>query len=147
MTASITGIHHVTFVVGDLLTGKGWFERVLGAHHVDRFDHHDADGNLYGIILQLPGFPGMVELRIATTDYPQPTTGYDPITFEVADDAAIDDWANRLDQLGVEHSAKKQRRTGSSLEFSTPEGTLLRLFTAPAGGFGTVTFQEEHVDL
>jgi catechol 2,3-dioxygenase-like lactoylglutathione lyase family enzyme len=146
MSPAITGIHHVTFVVTDLETGKAWFGRVFDAEHVARFDHHDTDGTLFGIIIDVPGFPGMVELRLATPGYPRPTVGYDPITFEVADDAAIDDWVSRLDELGVAHSPKKQRRTGSSLEFSTPDGTLLRLFTAPEGGFDKVQFQEDQVD-
>lgn len=141
----VTGVHHVTFVVSDLDVGIEWFERVLGARHVARFDHHREDGVRYGVILSLDGFPGMVELRIATPDYVL-TPGYDPVTFEVADEDALDGWLTHLEANGVEHSPIKQRRTGRSIEFFTPDGVLLRLFTAPTGGFDAVPFQEQHVD-
>lgn len=141
----LSGIHHVTFVVGELDAGVAWYERVLGARHVPRFDHHDASGDRYGVILELPGFPGMVELRIATEDYPVPR-GYDPVTFEVPDEGTLDAWHRHLTSEQVDCSEIKRRRTGRSVEFTTPEGALLRLFTAPAGGFRQVVFQEDHVD-
>jgi catechol 2,3-dioxygenase-like lactoylglutathione lyase family enzyme len=144
MAPSISGVHHVTFVVHDLAIGIAWFEAVLGAEHRPRFDHHDASGVLFGVILELPGFPGMIELRIATDDYLL-TAGYDPVTFEVADDA-LEAWLAHLDAVGVRHSPIKRRRTGRSIEFSTPDGVLLRLFTAPIGGFEAVAFQEHQID-
>lgn len=143
--ATISGVHHVTFVVSDLAAGIDWYTRVLGARHISRFDHHDAAGMLFGVILELPGFPGMVEVRVATDDYPVPA-GYDPVTFQVADDAALDAWLAHLDDVGATHTPVKQRRTGRSIEFSSPDGVLLRLFTAPAGGFDEVPFQEQRVD-
>lgn len=141
----VSGIHHVTFVVPNLGAGIVWFESVLGAERRPKFDHHDAHGLLFGVILELTGFPGMIELRIATDDYPL-HPGYDPVTFEVADEAELDAWLKHLDGLGANHSPIKRRRTGQSIEFTTPDGALLRLFTAPVGGFDEVLFQEEHVD-
>lgn len=145
MTPAISGLHHVTFTVSDLDAGVEWFSRVLGAEHQERFDHHDENGKLCGVIVALDGFPGMVELRVATPEYAL-MPGYDPVTFEVADNEALDDWLAHLDDNGVTHSPTKRRRTGRSIEFFTPDGTLLRLFTAPAGGFGLVEFQESVVD-
>jgi catechol 2,3-dioxygenase-like lactoylglutathione lyase family enzyme len=141
----VTGIHHLTFVVSDLAEGISWFERALRAEHIPRFDHHDASGELFGVVLSLAGLPAMIELRVATADYPL-RAGYDPVTFEVANESALQAWVSHLDRAGVEHTPIKQRRTGQSLEFETPDGTLLRLFTAPAGGFDEVAFQESHVD-
>ena len=143
--ARISGIHHVTFVVRDLEAGIEWFERALRAEHVPRFDHHDPSGALYGVILSLAGLPAMIGLRIATAEYPL-RPGYDPITFEVPDRASLGGWVAHLDRAGVAHTPIKQRRTGHSLELETPDGTLLRFFTAPANGFDAVAFQEEHVD-
>lgn len=147
MTApAVSGVHHVTFVVSDLASSIDWFESVLGARHHPRFDHHDATGGLFGVVLGLAGFPGMLEIRLATDDYPLPVEGYDPVTFQVADDEELSRWLDHLDAVGAPHSPIKQRRTGRSIEFSTPEGAVLRLFTAPAGGFDEVSFQEQHVD-
>lgn len=145
MTPTITGIHHATFVVSDLSAGIEWFERVLGARHIPRFDHHDEGGTLYGVIVELDGFPGMLEIRVATDEYPVPV-GYDPLTFEVADDSTLDAWLAHLDSVGARHSPIKQRRTGRSIEITSPDGVLIRLFTAPVGGFEEVPFQEQNVD-
>ncbi|WP_399345172.1 VOC family protein [Umezawaea sp. Da 62-37] len=118
---------------------------MLGARHVDRFDHHDASGALFGIVLELPGFPGMIELRIAEEGYPV-RSGYDPVTFEVPDDAALEAWFEHLRAAHVTHTPIKQRRTGRSIEVDGPDGIVVRLFTAPIGGFGTVPFQEREID-
>jgi catechol 2,3-dioxygenase-like lactoylglutathione lyase family enzyme len=146
MAPAVSGIHHATFVVRDLDAGIAWFGSVLGAQHRPRFDHHDADGVLYGVVLELPGFPGMIEIRIATDDYPLPVAGYDPVTFEVTDDAELQLWLEHLETVGALHTPIKRRRTGQSIELFTPDGALLRLFTAPVGGFDEVPFQEQHVD-
>lgn len=145
MTCRVSGVHHVSFVVRDLDAGIEWFARVLGARHIDRFDHHDESGTLFGVILELDGFPGMVELRIATERYPL-RAGYDPVTFEVPDDAALESWLLHLDAVGADHSPLKRRRTGKSIEITSPDGVIVRLFTAPAGGFASVPFQEQTVD-
>ncbi|MEC3974440.1 VOC family protein [Amycolatopsis sp. H20-H5] len=142
---AISGVHHVTFVVGDLDAGVSWFTQVLGARHIQRFDHHDALGALFGVILELSGFPGMIELRIADAGYPA-RPGYDPVTFEVPDDAALEAWAGHLRTVGAACTPIKRRRTGRSIEVEGPDGIVVRLFTAPAGGFGAVPFQERHVD-
>ena len=142
---TISGIHHATFVVSDLDAGIAWFERVLGAHHVPRFDHHDESGALFGVVIELAGFPGMIELRIATQSYPL-RPGYDPLTFEVADGLALEEWLEHLDLVGAQHSPIKNRRTGRSIEINSPDGTLIRLFTAPSGGFDAVHFSEQDID-
>ncbi|MGH2866356.1 MAG: VOC family protein [Solirubrobacteraceae bacterium] len=142
---AISGIHHVTFVVGDLDAGITWFTQILGARHVPRFDHRDAAGALFGVILELRGFPGMIELRIADAGYPA-RPGYDPVTFEVPDDAALEVWAEHLRAAGAACTPIKRRRTGRSIEVEGPDRIVLRLFTAPVGGFGAVAFQEREVD-
>jgi catechol 2,3-dioxygenase-like lactoylglutathione lyase family enzyme len=145
MTPTISGLHHATFVVSDLDAGIEWFSQILGARHIPRFDHHDEAGARFGVIVELDGFPGMLEIRVATDSYPVPV-GYDPLTFEVADDAALDAWLAHLDSVGARHSPVKQRRTGRSIEITSPDGVLIRLFTAPVGGVDEVPFQEQNVD-
>lgn len=145
VTRAISGIHHVTFVVSDLDEGIAWFGRIFGARHIDRFDHHDPSGIRFGVVVEIDGFPGTIELRVATADYPL-RSGFDPITFQVPNDESLDDWLEHLSAEGVSHSPIKQRRTGRSIEITSPDGILIRLFTAPVGGFDNVAFQEDRVD-
>jgi catechol 2,3-dioxygenase-like lactoylglutathione lyase family enzyme len=145
MTLAISGIHHVTFVVSDLDAGIEWFGRMLGARHIARFDHHDATGRRFGVVVEIDGFPGTIELRIATESYPL-RAGFDPVTFQVPSDESLDEWLEHLSAEGAVHTPIKQRRTGRSIEVTSPDGILIRLFTAPVGGFERVVFQEDRVD-
>jgi catechol 2,3-dioxygenase-like lactoylglutathione lyase family enzyme len=145
VTRAISGIRHVTFVVSDLDDGIEWFGRMFGARHIDRFDHHDQSGKRFGVVVELDGFPGTIELRVATENYPL-RTGFDPITFQVPNDESLDDWLEHLSAEGASPSPIKQRRTGRSIEVTSSDGILIRLFTAPVGGFDNVAFQEDRAD-
>lgn len=131
---TITGLHHVAILVPDLDAATAWFERVLGARRLSAVDHRDAIG-IFAIILEIPGMPGVLQLRRSDAALPE---GYDPLTLEVADDAALQDWATHLEALGVSHSGILAKRTGSAVELPAPGGGILRFYTAPVGGFSAM---------
>ncbi len=54
-TPGFTGVHHVTIPVSDLQADITWFENCLAAERLPRFDHHDQDGAVFAVILELPG--------------------------------------------------------------------------------------------
>ena len=106
---------------------------MLGAQHIDRFDHHDELGVRFGVILQLEGFPGMVELRIATEQYPL-REGYDPVTFEVPGHAALESWLRHLDAAGAEHSPIKRMENAITPANQVPTSQgVMRCQTLGAG--------------
>ncbi|WP_448006696.1 VOC family protein [Agromyces bauzanensis] len=140
MTATeISGLHHVATLVPEVEASAAWYARVLDARRISRLDHHDEAGALTAVILEVPGVPGVLQLRQSDVRLP---AGYDPLTLQVADVAALEAWAERLDTLGVPHTGVLVKRTGHGLELPTPEGTVLRFYTAPQGGFGKVEFRE-----
>lgn len=144
--STLAGIHHLKFPVRDVAASTTWFERVLGARRVERFDHYDDQGVLFAVILFLPGLDVPVELRLAPAAA-EAVVGYDPVTFGVADRDALDAWVAQLDTLGVEHSPVISGFIGDLLELTTPDGLALRFYTNPLGGFAEVTFDAERADI
>ncbi|WP_022891302.1 VOC family protein [Agromyces subbeticus] len=135
----ISGLHHVATLVPDLAASLAWYRRVLGAVRLDHLDHHDASGELTAVIVEIPNLGGVLQLRRSAEPLP---AHYDPLTLEVRDLAALGEWAAHLHAIGVHHSGVIVKRTGHGLEAETPEGTILRFYTAPSGGFRAVEFQE-----
>ena len=132
---TITGLHHVAILVPDLDQATAWYERVLGAKGLSAVDHRDATG-VFAVILEVRGMPGVLQLR--RTDAPLPE-GYDPLTLEVADDAALTEWTSHLDELDIDHTGVVAKRTGNAVEVSAPGGGTLRFYTAPVGGYSGMT--------
>ena len=139
IAAELSGLHHVATLVPEVEAAAAWYVQVLGARRLPHLDHHDAAGALTAVILEVPGVPGVLQLRHSLVPLP---AGYDPLTLEVTDVAALEAWAARLDALCVSHTGILVKRTGHGLEVPTPEGTVLRFYTAPQGGFGAVAFRE-----
>jgi catechol 2,3-dioxygenase-like lactoylglutathione lyase family enzyme len=144
-TPTLSGIHHLKLPVRDIPASVAWFERALGARRIERFDHHGESGALFGVIVMLPGVDEPVELRLAPAAA-KAVAGYDPVTFGVADRAALDAWIEHFDALGVAHSPVITGTIGDMVEVVTPDGLPLRLYTDPKGGFDAVEFDEEHAD-
>lgn len=98
MSPTLTGVHHLKFPAADLAATLAWFRTALGAERLPGFDHRDHDGVLFGVIVRLPGLDVPVELR----QWPEAaaaTAGYDPVTFAVADRAALEDWVRHFDAM------------------------------------------------
>jgi catechol 2,3-dioxygenase-like lactoylglutathione lyase family enzyme len=146
MAASFTGVHHLKFPVTDLERSAAWFEGVLGATRERRFDHHDGAGELFAVILLLPGIDVPVELRRAP-DTARAVAGFDPVTFGVADRAALDAWVAHLDAAGVAHSPVISGFIGELVELTTPDGMALRLYTDPPGGFAAAEMDAASADV
>lgn len=130
----VTGIHHVKLPVANLETAAAWYVHALAARRVARFDHHDTQGQLFAVILFLPGCATPVELRRAP-ETAAALTGFDPVTFGVADETALQAWVDRLDEHGIEHSPVTRAFLGSLIELTPPDGPRLRFYTDPPGGF------------
>jgi hypothetical protein len=47
-----------------------------------------------------------------------------------------------LDTCGVRHSGIKTARIGEAVDFSSPDGAKLRLYTVPADGYRDTPFFE-----
>jgi catechol 2,3-dioxygenase-like lactoylglutathione lyase family enzyme len=140
-TPEVAGLHHIQFPVSDLDASIAWFEQVLGARYQPAFDHHDADNARYAVILEVPGLPFPVQLRLSHA-LAKTIVGYEPVTFGATDRAHLDAWAAHLDACGVEHSGVCRARIGETIDFTSPDGTRLRFYTLPADGHENADFTE-----
>ncbi|MFJ6393986.1 VOC family protein [Streptomyces sp. NPDC091972] len=134
----VSGLHHVTLPVTDLEVSTDWYTRVLGAERLPELDHHDDRGFRYSVVLFLPGLTIPIQLRLAP-EAAGTATEFDPVTFAVADSTQLDHWETHLRACNVSHSPVVKARIGHALSFHDPDGTMLRLYTEPAGGLGAIT--------
>jgi catechol 2,3-dioxygenase-like lactoylglutathione lyase family enzyme len=141
LTPRISGLHHLTVLVDDLDASIAWYETALLASHLRRLDHHDGGGARFAVILQIPGVDTLVQLRLAPAGAPLQREE-PPITYEVADDDALEQWWAHFEAAGIDHSGVRRRRTGRALDCTSPGGIRVCLYTAPPGGFDAVPFVE-----
>lgn len=136
-----TGVHHVRIPVRELGRNVDWYEVCLDAERVARFDHHDSDGAVFAVVLELPGAGPMVELRIDPAAA-SGAAGYRPVAFGVGDRAGLDRWVAHFDGHHIEHSEVTRRRIAHSVDVQAPDGLVLGFYTDPVGGFAGVEYVE-----
>ena len=126
-------ITHVAVTVRDLSVSVPWYEALFDAKPVLDEDtapdfHHTVylvGGNmLFGLHQHVNGAPDerFSEFKV----------GLDHVAFGCADRRALEDWAERLDALGVQHGGIKDASYGSGLSFRDPDGIALEFFAPPS---------------
>jgi catechol 2,3-dioxygenase-like lactoylglutathione lyase family enzyme len=125
--AALVGIHHLKLPVSDLSRSLSWYQKVLG-FTVD-LEFPDDDGVVRGVAGSIPGVDGTGFALRENPDAARGFTGFDPIAFAIADEAAAHSWVARLDELGIEHSPVIEATIGWIVSFHDPDGTELRLYS------------------
>ena len=126
------GLHHVTAVTTRARENVGFYTEVLGLRLVKKTVNQDdvsAYHLFYGDELGRPGteitFFDWPHLRVAPNH-----AGAGEISateLRVRGLEALEFWAGRLDEFGVEHGGLEERDGRSVLAFTDPEGQRLRL--------------------
>ena len=132
------GLHHLTAVTTEASENVAFYTEVLGLRLVKKTVNQDdvsAYHLFYGDELGRPGteitFFDWPQLRIAPN---RPGTGEVSTTeLRVPGREALEWWAARLEEFGVEHRGIEERER-PSISFADPEGQRLRL--ANDGGTG-----------
>jgi catechol 2,3-dioxygenase-like lactoylglutathione lyase family enzyme len=143
---TLAGVHHLKIPVSNLELSIAWYECVFGARRRAEFDHHDRDGILYAVMLDIPGLVMPTELRLAPKAA-KAVAGYDPVTYSVADRAELDRWMAHLDVCKVDHSPVISGYIGHLLIFADPDGLELRLYTNSEEDSDTVDFDPSRADI
>ena len=124
---------HVAVTVRDLSVSVPWYERLLDAKPVldedtDPDMHHTVyllgNGTLLGLHQHGTAAPA--------GDFSEYRVGLDHIGFGCADRAELEQWAAKLDDLGVTHGGIKDAAYGSGVSFRDPDGIALEFFCPPS---------------
>lgn len=126
-----TGLHHLSLNVHDVAKSEQWYADVLGftrltTYETDHFERvilrHDS-----GLLLGLSRHTASE----ADDEFNERRTGLDHVAFQVTDRDSLERWAQRFDQLGVEHSEIKSGAVPGSalLVFRDPNNIQLEFIS------------------
>ena len=127
---TMPAVTHVAITVTDIEASKQWYTRVLGAEAVLDEDTGPFRHVVYALgntLLGLHAFP----VLNSEEKFDERRPGLDHIAFGCASRSDLEDWAKRLDELGIAHGEIKDAGYGSGLSFRDPDNIALELFAPP----------------
>jgi glyoxylase I family protein len=130
--ATFSRIAHIAVVVRDMTTSVDWYRKVLGFEPV-------GDVRPGPLELECPrqvmvhadsGFPLVVmEPKRRSGDLFEPfAIGLNHFSLMVGDRAALDEWARRLDEIGVSHSPVRDIGYAQFITLADPDGIAWELW-------------------
>jgi glyoxylase I family protein len=133
--ATFPALAHVAVTVSDLDRSTRWYGDLFGAEPV--LDEDETVGGFHHTVFVLDGGQlfGLHTHPGSGPDGPfnERRTGMDHVAFACADRAELESWAQRLDELGIEHGGIVDAHYGSGLSFRDPDNIALEFFAPPAG--------------
>jgi len=128
--AEFPAIGHVALTVSDLGTSVPWYRRLIGTDPVldeDTGAFHHTVFLIGGTLLGLHEF-GDRPVDAAFSEF---HAGLDHLAFGCATRGELDEWARRLDELGIAHGGVLDAPYGSGLSFRDPDNIALEFFAPP----------------
>jgi catechol 2,3-dioxygenase-like lactoylglutathione lyase family enzyme len=125
------GIGHVALTVSDLQRSVTWYRRLFDAEPVldeDTGPYHHVVWMLGGTLLGLHQHARAASTEPADGLRP----GLDHVAFNCSDRDALENWAERLDELGIPHGPIVDAPYGSGLSFRDPDNIPLEFFAPPS---------------
>jgi catechol-2,3-dioxygenase len=119
--------------IPDLSVSRPWYRALIGTDPI--VDTADPNGFQHVVFMLGNG----TVFGIHQHDRPAPDgerfselrTGLDHVAFGCANRTELEQWAGRLDELGIEHSGIVDVDYGSVLNFRDPDGIALEFFAFP----------------
>lgn len=127
----VGGVHHIALTVRDLGHSKAWYQRVLGLSELFEGDDDEVS---YIVLTDSSSqlMLGLRQYRQGSGDrFDEFRTGLDHVAFAVSDQAQLQAWEARLDELGVDHSPIKNSPVGQVLTLRDPDNVQLELVARP----------------
>jgi glyoxylase I family protein len=124
-------ITHVALTVSDLGRSVPWYQNLFGAEPV-----LDEETGLFRHVVWLVGGQTLVGLH----QFPDPAdnlafnerrVGLDHLAFQCSDRSELEQWAERLEALGIAHGGIVDAGYGSGLSFRDPDQIALEFFAPP----------------
>jgi glyoxylase I family protein len=123
---------HVALTVRDLSVSVPWYQAIFEADPVldedtDPDFHHTVyllgNGTLIGLHQHGTAAPA--------EEFSEFRVGLDHLAFGCANRGELEQWAKRLEELGVQHGGVKDRPYGSGVSFRDPDNIALEFFAPP----------------
>ncbi|ALE78258.1 VOC family protein [Pseudonocardia alni] len=132
-TVAFPGLQHVALTVSDLERSTRWYAALFGAEPV--LDEDEEGGRFHHTVFALDG--GMLfglhthQGRESGEPFDEERTGLDHVGFAVGSHAELEQWAQKLTELGIAHEGVKKAHYGSGVSFRDPDNIALEFFTGP----------------
>lgn len=127
------GLQHVAITVSDLDRSTEWYNRLLGAEPVLVED--EEGGEFRHVVYALDGgtlFGLHTHMGKESKDRAdERRTGLDHVSFGLSGTAELEQWRDKLDELGIAHGGIKKAHYGSGVSFRDPDNIALEFFIAP----------------
>ena len=127
------GLQHIAITVTDLERSTQWYSRLFGADPV--LDEDEEGGQFHHTVYALDG--GMLfglhthHGKESGDPANEHRTGLDHVGFTVGSHAELEQWVQKLDELGISHGGVKKAHYGSGVSFRDPDNIGLEFFTGP----------------
>jgi glyoxylase I family protein len=123
---------HVALTVSELSVSVPWYQTLLGSEPV-----LDEDtGPFRHVVFAMPGgtLLGLHQFPEGTGGdrFDERRIGLDHLSFACANRGELQDWQQRLDEIGIAHGGIKDAGYGSGLSFRDPDNIALEFFAPPA---------------
>jgi catechol 2,3-dioxygenase-like lactoylglutathione lyase family enzyme len=115
--------------VTDVATSARWYARLLDMRLVLEFVEDDE---LRGVVLEEPQTGARIALRDRAHASSHPIlSGFDLLNFEMVSLEALEAFAERCDQLGINSTGVHHFQGGAGMDVPDPDGTAIRFHYAP----------------
>lgn len=128
--AEFPGVTHVALTVSDLARSVPWYERLFSAKPVLDEDTGPFRHVVWTLGSTLVGLHEFPDRRPEPFD--ERRLGLDHLSFACTERGELEQWVQRLDDLGIAHGGIVDAGYGSGLSFRDPDGIALEFFAPPS---------------
>lgn len=128
--ATFPALAHVAVTVSDLDRSREWYRKLFDTEPVldeDAGAFHHVVWLLGGTLLGIHEHPSMASKE----PFDELRPGLDHIAFGCANRAELEQWQQRLEELGIAHGGIVDAPYGSGLSFRDPDNIALEFFAPP----------------
>jgi glyoxylase I family protein len=128
---TMPAITHVAVTVNDLAVSVPWYTELFGSEPVLNENTGPFHHTVYLLGNTLFGVHGFPQLE-STEPFEERRPGLDHVAFGCANRAELEEWVQRLDELGIKHGGIVDAHYGSGLSFRDPDNIALEFFCPPS---------------